>query len=99
MPGPLTIAVAQPSCVSYDVEANAMAHAASAHSAGTRVVVFPEMSLTGYELDAPTVAVGDARLEPIIEACAARDSVALGGAPVDRDRGCSPHAGLACCGA
>ena len=45
---PLTIAVAQPGWVSYDVAA----HAAAARAAGTRVAVFPELSLTGYELDA-----------------------------------------------
>jgi predicted amidohydrolase len=57
------------------------------------------MSLTGYELDAPTVAVDDARLQPIIEACAERGSVALVGAPVDGDRGRSHIAMLAVDGA
>lgn len=45
---PLPIAVAQPLCVPYDVAANAAAHAAAVRSAGARVVVFPELSLTGY---------------------------------------------------
>jgi len=49
---PLRIAVAQPLCVPYDVAANAVTHAATVRSAGARVVVFPELSLTGYELDA-----------------------------------------------
>jgi hypothetical protein len=47
---PLAIAVAQRSCVSHDVAQNASIHAATFRSAGARVVVFPELSLTGYEL-------------------------------------------------
>ena len=50
---PLRLAVAQPPCVPLDVAANARAHAAAVRAAGARVVVFPELSLTGYELDAP----------------------------------------------
>ncbi len=37
---PLSIAVAQPLCVSYDVAVNAVTHAATVSSAGARVVVF-----------------------------------------------------------
>ena len=40
------------------------------------------MSLTGYELDAPAIAVDDPRLTPIVDACAETGSVALVGAPV-----------------
>ena len=39
---PLVIAVAQPPCVSYDVAANAVTHAATVRAAGARLVVFPE---------------------------------------------------------
>lgn len=47
---------------------------------------FPELSLTGYELDVPAVALDDPALEPVIEACAATGAVAMVGAPVcDRD--------------
>jgi predicted amidohydrolase len=67
---PVTVAAAQPPCVSYDVAANASAHAATVRTAGARVVVFPEMSLTGYELDAPAIAAEDPRLAPIVDACA-----------------------------
>lgn len=52
MPERLMVAVAQPPNVSHAVEANALAHAASVRAAGARVVVIPEMSLTGYELGA-----------------------------------------------
>lgn len=81
----LSIAVAQPPCVSGDVAANAGTHAATVRSAGTRVVVFPEMSLTGYELDAPAITAEDPRLAPIVAACAEAGSVALVGAPVHGD--------------
>ncbi|MFC7547352.1 carbon-nitrogen hydrolase family protein [Plantactinospora sp. GCM10030261] len=79
---PLTIAAAQPACRPYDVATNAAAHAAAVRAAGTRVVVFPEMSLTGYEFDVDPVPVDDARLDPIVRACAESGTVALVGAPV-----------------
>jgi predicted amidohydrolase len=79
---PLSIAVAQPACIPYDVEANARAHAEAVHRAAARLVVFPELSLTGYELGAPAVDPDDPRLGPIVAACAAGDSLALVGAPV-----------------
>lgn len=87
MRNPLSIAVAQPPCAPYDVEANGETHAATVCSAGTRVVVFPELSLTGYELDAPAISVADRRLTPIVQACAKTGTVALAGAPVEDERG------------
>lgn len=80
---PLVIAVAQPRSVSNDVAGNAVAHAEAVRAAGARVVVFPELSLTGYELEAPPIAVDDPRLRPIVEACAETGSIALVGAPVE----------------
>lgn len=77
----LSIAVAQPATVARDVAANAVAHAEAIRAAGARLVVFPELSLTGYELDAPSVPLRDERLRPIVEACAATGSIALCGAP------------------
>lgn len=85
----LSIAVAQPRCVAYDVAANASAHAEAIEAARARVVVFPELSLTGYELDAETVAEDDARLAPIIAACGRTGTLALVGAPVP-----GPHIGI-----
>jgi predicted amidohydrolase len=87
---PLTVAVAQPPCVPYDVAANARTHAAIVRSAGARLVVFPELSLTGYELDAPPIAVDDHELGPVVAACAEAGSVALAGAPVNGGAG-RPH--------
>jgi predicted amidohydrolase/GNAT superfamily N-acetyltransferase len=83
----LLVAVAQPPSVPYDVAANAERHAETVLSAGARVVVFPELSLTGYELDAPAITATDPRLTPIIEACSATGSVALVGAPVEKEAG------------
>ena len=87
---PLTVAVAQPPCVRYDVAANARTHAATIRSVGARVVVFPELSLTGYELDARPIAAHRPELTPVVEACAEVGSVALAGAPVDGRTG-RPH--------
>ena len=52
------------------MSATARAHAAAVRTAGARVVVFPELSVTGYELDAPAVDPDDPRLGPIVAACA-----------------------------
>jgi predicted amidohydrolase len=90
MRGGMVIAVAQPPSVSLDVAANALTHAAAIRAANARVVVFPELSLTGYELDAPSVDSRDPRLAPIAAACAEAGSVALVGAPVAGAAG-RPH--------
>lgn len=50
-------------------------------ASGARVVLFPELSLTGYVLDHPAVEVS--ALEPIVEACAVTGAVALVGAPAE----------------
>lgn len=91
----LVVAVAQPSCVALDVAANALAHAQAVQAAAARVVVFPEMSLTGYEFTAPTISPEDPRLKPIVDACAATGSVALVGAPVGgADGATTRHIGI-----
>jgi predicted amidohydrolase len=87
---PLHLAVAQPLCVPYDVTQNAVTHAAAVRAAQARVVVFPELSLTGYELEAPALTVSDPRLCPLAEACAETGSLALAGAPVPGEAG-RPH--------
>jgi predicted amidohydrolase len=95
---PLSLTVAQPLCVPYDVGVNAVTHAATVRAAGTRVVLFPELSLTGYELDAPAITAEDPRLVPIIVACAETGSFALVGAPVHGEAGRSHIAILAVSG-
>jgi predicted amidohydrolase len=87
MRSPLTVAAVQPVCIARDVGANARTHAEAVRAAGARLVVFPELSLTGYELAAGPVAVDDAALAPIVAACAATGTRALAGAPVAGERG------------
>ena len=84
---PLTIAVAQPPCIPYDVSANAVAHAKAVRLAQARVVVFPELSLTGYELDADAVSPADDALAPIVGVCEEAGATALVGAPISEDDG------------
>ena len=92
---PLVIAVAQPRIVSYDVVANAAEHANVVRAAHARVVVFPELSLTGYELDAPAIIADDSRLAPIVQVCAETGATALVGAPVQDEAGRAHIATLA----
>ncbi len=84
---PLTVAATQPVCVPYDVAANASTHADVVRAARARVVVFPEMSLTGYHLDAVAVALDDVALAPLIEACGSTGALALAGAPIRDEAG------------
>ncbi len=81
MPAPLQIAVAQPPCTTGSPAENAEAHALTVLAARARLVVFPELSLSGYDLDAPTLAVDDPVLGPVVEACGTMNTVALLGAP------------------
>jgi predicted amidohydrolase len=78
----LRIAVAQPAVVAYDVAANVATHAKIVRTAGAKLVVFPELSLTGYNLDAPVLTCDDPRLLQIVAACADADAVALVSAPL-----------------
>jgi predicted amidohydrolase len=87
MQEPLTVAVAQPPCVSHDVRANAIAHAYAIRAADAHVVVFPELSMTGYELDAAPLSLDDPLLAPVVDACAETGALALVGAPVETERG------------
>lgn len=82
MRSPLSLAVAQPECVPGDARANGVIHARAVLDARARLVVFPELSLTGYELDAALVEPGDGALDPVVAACASTGSTALVGAPV-----------------
>ncbi|MEE6258991.1 carbon-nitrogen hydrolase family protein [Plantactinospora sonchi] len=79
---PLVLAVAQPRTTAYDVVANVAEHAGVVRAARARVVVFPELSLTGYELDAAAIGADDPRLAPLVRACAETGATALVGAPV-----------------
>ncbi|MFC0602136.1 carbon-nitrogen hydrolase family protein [Streptomyces palmae] len=87
MPEPLTVAVCQPRCVDLDVAANAALHAEAVLSAEARLVVFPELSLTGYDLAASAVAADDPRLAPLVDACRRTGAMALVGAPLQGEDG------------
>lgn len=73
--------VAQPWVVALDVADNAERHAELVRAAPARVVVFPELSLTGYELKADPIDPADHRLEPLVDASAQTGALVLAGAP------------------
>ena len=64
----MRIAAVQPACAPRDLTGNAQIHVETVHAAQARVVVFPELSLTGYELDAEPVSCDDPALRPIVDA-------------------------------
>jgi predicted amidohydrolase len=87
----MLVAAAQLGAVPGDVEANVAAHADLVHAAaadGARLVVFPELSLTGYELERIaaepelTLAEDDPRLAPLQRACDATGATAVAGVPM-----------------
>jgi predicted amidohydrolase len=88
MAQPRSIAVAQTCPVRGDVEANLAEHVRLtriAASGGARVVVFPELSLTGYELALASdlaFVEDDPRLSPLIEASSRWSITLIVGAPV-----------------
>jgi predicted amidohydrolase len=79
------MAAAQPLTRPGELAANAQAHAVAIREARARVVIFPELSLTGYDLDAVPVDPADGALQAIVEACADSGAIALVGAPVQDD--------------
>ncbi|MFE5794793.1 carbon-nitrogen hydrolase family protein [Streptomyces sp. NPDC056503] len=89
--GVMLIATAQFAPVAGDVEANVRTIAGlvrEAGAAGARLVVFAELSLTGYEPalvredPALVLAEDDPRLEPVREACRATGAAAVVNGPV-----------------
>ncbi len=83
----LRVAACQPPVVARDVAANVATHAEAVRRSGARLVAFPELSLTGYELDADPVSVDDPVLAPLVAACAEVGAVALVGCPVRTHEG------------
>lgn len=79
---PLRLAVAQPVPHDDDLAASVEAHAALVAASGARVIVFPELSLTGYRFDAADLVPSDAVLAALVSACADAGALALVGAPV-----------------
>ena len=88
-----SLAVAQTIAVPGDVTANLAQHvhlAALAADAGARIVVFPELSLIGYELHLASELAftgADPRLRPLIELAADRSLTLIAGAPARLDSG------------
>ncbi len=84
----LRIAAAQSHSVPGDVEANVARHCAfidAAAGAGVNLLVFPELSLTGYDLQAlaaNAVAPDDARLAPLTRRASATGMTIVAGAPL-----------------
>lgn len=82
------LAAAQSIPIRGDVDANIQEHIRLVHvaaEAGADVVVFPELSLTGYELDLAdelAFAEADQRLDPLVKLAAARRLTLIVGAPL-----------------
>jgi predicted amidohydrolase len=91
--GDLTIAAAQFIAKAGDVEHNVRRHvrlASLAADRGARMIVFPELSLTSYDLGLTTsdaLASDDSRLRPIVELARSRDLIAVAGGPIATDDG------------
>ncbi|MFI8321238.1 carbon-nitrogen hydrolase family protein [Streptomyces sp. NPDC085529] len=97
---PMMLAAAQFAPLAGDIEANVRTIAGlvrEAGAAGARVVVFAELSLTGYDTaliredPALVLTEDDPRLEPVREACRTAGAAAVVNGPV---RGGGSHPGL-----
>jgi predicted amidohydrolase len=83
-----SIAVAQTTPFRGDVEANIEQHvrlACFAAEEHAQVLVFPELSLTGYELDLASALAfehGDARLAPLVDVASSCSMTVIVGAPI-----------------
>ncbi|GAB24516.1 glutamine-dependent NAD(+) synthetase [Gordonia polyisoprenivorans NBRC 16320 = JCM 10675] len=80
----LRVAVAQPGDGS-SLRDSARRHAGLIRRAGADLIVFPELSLTGYHLDARDVAVDATELGVIADACHDSGCTALIGAPISEN--------------
>jgi len=97
---PITIAGAQSTSTPGDVAGNVRKHCeliALAHVAGVHILVFPELSLSGYELarlQARALLPDDACLEPIRRSARAMDMTVVVGAPLANEAGLPAIAAL-----
>ena len=84
----LRIAAAQSSSVPGDIAANVRRHCVfidAAAALGTQLLVFPELSLSGYDLQglaANAIGMDDARLDPLRERAASLGMTIVAGAPL-----------------
>lgn len=87
------VAAAQSAEVFRDVVRSVRAHVRLAHVAadhGAQLVLFPELSLTGYDralTREDALAFGDARLDPLQLAADEREIVIVAGAPIESGAG------------
>src|ERR1700733_13587250 len=87
------IAAVQTTPIRGDVDANIEQHVALVSvgaSAGAKVLVFPELSLTGYEMELAgelAFSEGDARLAPLADAASKHGVILLVGAPARVESG------------
>lgn len=77
-----------------DLAGNVMYHASAVLGAAARLVVFPELSLTGYGFDAPVVDPRSPALAPLVDACKESGTTALVGAPIRVGKGPSAGRGI-----
>lgn len=91
MLGELSIAVGQVWATRGDVDANVAQHlrmVSAAAACGVQLLVFPELSLTGYELDLAerlAFSPGDSRLSPLCDAACNAAMDLIVGAPIRMD--------------
>jgi len=86
--GDMRVAAIQTTPIALDVERNAVEHARLISEAASDVCVFPELSLTGYELDPLSpITEEDGRLDPIRQVCRTDEVYALIGAPLSTPDG------------
>lgn len=89
----LRIAAAQSHSVSGDIEANVARHGIfidAAVTAGVQLLVFPELSLTGYDLPgmgAAALSPSDERLAPLARRAASNNMTIVAGAPLRNPNG------------
>jgi predicted amidohydrolase len=88
-----TYAIAQIAVTAGDIEANAHKHLRFMHQAaalGAQFLLFPELSLTGYEPSLArelAIGLGDARLQPLRDCAASTAMLTVIGAPVRNPTG------------
>ncbi len=87
MESTLALGLGQPNSRLGDVAFNVTEHAQVVRDLESHVVVFPELSLTGYGMCQAVIDPDDPVLEPLINACAASSAVALAGAPTAHPNG------------
>ncbi len=86
-----SVSVAQTCPIKGDVSGNVEEHlrlADLAASQGAQVVLFPELSLTGYEIELANqlaFSEGDSRLGPLVDTASSRSITIIAGAPVSLD--------------